>query len=300
MRIAVTGRFGQIARSLVERGPDANMEVLTLARPEIDLTRPHDLTDALAALRPQAVVSAAAYTAVDLSESEPQLAYQVNAGGAGALARATALLRIPIVHLSTDYVFDGTLDRPYREDDPTNPINVYGSSKLRGEQLVAAANPNHVILRTAWVYSPFGTNFVRTMLSLAGTRDEISVVSDQQGTPTNALDIADGVFNVLRNLIARPDDAAIRGIFHMTSGGETNWAEFAMAIFAASATRNGPFSQVRSIASSAYPTAARRPANSRLDNSRLARSHGERLPLWRNSIPETIARILADDFQKKA
>lgn len=300
MRIAVTGRFGQIARSLVERGPNTNMEVLTLARPEIDLTRPHHLTDALAALRPQAVVSAAAYTAVDLAESEPQLAYQINANGAEALARATALLQIPIVHLSTDYVFDGTLDRPYCEDDPPCPINVYGSSKLRGEQLVAAANPNHVILRTAWVYSPFGKNFARTMLSLAGTRDEISVVCDQRGAPTNALDIADGIFTVLCNLIARPDDTAIRGIFHMTSGGETNWAEFAMAIFAASATRNGPFSQVRSIASSAYPTAARRPANSRLDNSRLARFHGERLPLWRDSIPETIARILADDFQKKA
>lgn len=300
MRIAVTGRFGQIARSLVERGPNANMEVLTLARPEIDLTRPHHLTDALAALRPQAVVSAAAYTAVDLAESEPQLAYQVNASGAGALAQATALLRIPIVHLSTDYVFDGTLDRPYCEDDPTNPINVYGSSKLRGEQLVAAANPNHVILRTAWIYSPFGKNFARTMLSLAGTREEVSVVSDQRGTPTNALDIADGIFTVLRNLITRPVDAAIRGVFHMTGGGETNWAEFAMAIFAASVKSNGPFSQVRAIASSAYPTAARRPANSRLDNSRMARSHGVRLPLWRDSVPETISRIVVDDFQKKA
>ena len=300
MRIAVTGRFGQVARSLVERGPNANMEVLTLARPAIDLTRPHDLTDALAALRPQAVVSAAAYTAVDLAESEPQLAYQVNATGAEALARATALLQIPIVHLSTDYVFDGTLDRPYCEDDPPCPINVYGSSKLRGEQLVAAANPDHVILRTAWIYSPYGKNFVRTMLSLAGTRNEISVVSDQRGTPTNALDIADGIFNVLRNLAARPDDAAIRGVFHMTSGGETNWAEFAMAIFAHSATRTGPFSQVKSIASSAYPTAARRPANSRLDSTRLARSHGVTLPPWRDSIPETISRILANDFQMKA
>jgi len=300
MRIAVTGRFGQIARSLVERGPNANMEVLTLARPAVDLTRPHDLTDALAALRPQAVVSAAAYTAVDLAESEPQLAYQINANGAEALARATALLQIPIVHLSTDYVFDGTLDRPYREDDPPSPINVYGSSKLRGEQLVAAANPNHVILRTAWVYSPFGKNFARTMLSLAGTREEVSVVSDQRGTPTNALDIADGIFTVLRNLIARPDDAAIRGVFHMTSGGETNWAEFATAIFAASATSNGPFSQVRAIASSDYPTAARRPANSRLDNSRMAQSHDVRLPLWQDSVPETISRIVVDDFQKKA
>jgi dTDP-4-dehydrorhamnose reductase len=299
MRIAVTGRFGQIAQSLVERGPNSNIEVLTLARPAVDLTRPSDLTDVLAALRPKAVVSAAAYTAVDLAESEPAVAYQINANGAEVLARAAARLQIPIVHLSTDYVFDGTLDRPYCEEDPPCPINVYGLSKLRGEQLVAAANPNHAILRTAWVYSPFGKNFVRTMLSLAGTHDEISVVSDQRGSPSNALDIADGIFNVLYNLIARPDDVAIRGVFHMTSGGETNWAEFAMAIFAASAASNGPFSQVRLIASSDYPIAARRPANSRLDNSKLARSHGVRLPLWRDSIPETITRILAKDSQKK-
>lgn len=300
MRIVVTGRLGQIAQSLVERGPGSNMEVLTLARPEIDLARSADLTDVLGALRPQAVVSAAAYTAVDLAESEPALAYQINANGAEAVARATARLRIPIVHLSTDYVFDGTLDRPYREDDVPRPINVYGSSKLLGEQLVAAANANHAILRTAWVYSPFGKNFARTMLSLAGSRDEISVVGDQCGAPTSALDIADGIFKILHNLVARLDDPAIRGVFHMTGGGETNWAEFATAIFAASATNSGPFSRVRTIASSEYATQARRPLNSRLDNTRLAGSHGVRLPPWRDSIPETIARILAEDFRKKA
>jgi dTDP-4-dehydrorhamnose reductase len=300
MRIAVTGRFGQIAQSLVERGPNSNMEVLTLARPAIDLARPSDLTDALAALRPQAVVSAAAYTAVDLAESEPGLAYQINANGAEALALASAQLQIPIVHLSTDYVFDGTLDRPYCEEDLPCPINVYGLSKLRGEHLVAAANPNHAILRTAWVYSPFGKNFARTMLSLAGSRDEISVVSDQRGAPSNAFDIADGIFNVLCNLIARPDDASLRGVFHMTGGGETNWAEFAMAIFAVSATNNGPSIQVRSIASSAYPTPARRPVNSRLDNTKLAWSHGVRLPFWRDSISETVVRILTKDSQEGA
>jgi len=300
MRIVVTGRFGQIAQSLVERGPSSSMEVLTLARPAIDLARSSDLTNVLGALRPQAVVSAAAYTAVDLAESEPVLAHQINANGAEALARATARLQIPIVHLSTDYVFDGTLDRPYCEEDAPCPVNVYGSSKLRGERLVAAANSNHAILRTAWVYSPFGKNFARTMLSLAGSRDEISVVGDQRGAPTSALDIADGIFKVLCNLIARPDDPAIRGVFHMTGGGETNWAEFAMAIFAASATNNGPFSQVRSIASSDYPTKARRPLNSRLDNTKLAGAHGVTLPPWRDSMPETIARILAEDFQKKA
>src|SRR5262245_22656446 len=290
MRIVVTGRFGQIAQSLVERGPGSNVEVLTLARPEIDLARPTDLTGVLGALRPQAVVSAAAYTAVDLAESEPALAHQINANGAEALARAAAQLKIPIVHLSTDYVFDGSLDRPYREEDVPHPINVYGSSKLLGEQLVAAANSNHAILRTAWVYSPFGKNFARTMLSLARSHDEISVVGDQRGAPTNALDVADCIFKVLGNLVASPDDSAIRGVFHMTGGGETNWAEFAMAIFAASATNDGPFSQVRLIASSDYPTKARRPLNSRLDNARLAASHGVRLPRWQNSIPETIAR----------
>ncbi len=300
MRVAVTGRYGQIARSLVERGPNLNIEVLALARPEVDLRRPHDLMDVLAVLRPQAVVNAAAYTAVDLAESAPGLAHQINANGAEALAQAAARLQIPIVHLSTDYVFDGALDRPYCEDDPPCPINVYGLSKLLGEQLVAVANTNHAILRTAWVYSPFGKNFARTMLSLARTRDEISVVSDQRGSPSNAFDIADGIFNIVGNLIARPDDAAIRGVFHMTGGGETDWAGFAMAIFAASAANNGPFSRVIPIASSAYPTQARRPLNSRLDNSKLARSHGVRLPVWQDSIPETITRILANDFQKKA
>lgn len=292
MRIAVTGKLGQIAQSLTERGPHSNMEVLTLARPAVDLARPSDLTDVLGALRPHAVVGAAAYTAVDLAEREPELAYRTNADGAGALARAAARLQVPIIHLSTDYVFDGTLDRPYCEEDAPRPISVYGSSKLRGEQLVAAANSNHVILRTAWVYSPFGKNFARTMLSLAGRQEEISVVSDQRGAPTSALDIADGIFKVVSNLIAKPDDDAIRGVFHMTGGGETNWAEFATAIFAASAANNGPFSQVRPIASSDYPTRARRPVNSRLDNTKLARFHGIRLPLWRDSIQKTIARIL--------
>jgi dTDP-4-dehydrorhamnose reductase len=298
MRIVVTGRLGQVARSLVERGPVSGVEVLTLARPALDLARPSDFTDVLGAQRPQAVVSAAAYTAVDQAETDSALAHQVNTGGAEALARAAARLQIPIVHLSTDYVFDGALDRPYREDDTPRPINVYGLSKWRGEQGVAAANPNHAILRTAWVYSPFGRNFVRTMLALATGRDEISVVADQRGAPSNALDLADGIFDVIRNLLARPADASLRGVFHITGGGETTWAGFATAIFAASAANNGPFRRVRPIASSDYPTAARRPANSRLDNARLARSHGVELPPWEESLPETVRRILAEGLQK--
>jgi len=300
MRIVVTGRLGQMARSLVERGSLSGVEVLTLARPALDLAQPSDLTDALGALRPQAVVSAAAYTAVDQAESESALAHQINADGAGALARAAARLAIPIVHLSTDYVFDGALDRPYREDDAPRPINVYGLSKWRGEQGVAAANPDHAILRTAWVYSPFGRNFVRTLLTLAGSRDEISVVADQRGAPSSALDLADGILKIIRNLLARPDDASLRGVFHMTGGGETTWAGFATAIFAASAAGNGPSSRVKPIASSDYPTAARRPANSRLDNARLARWHGVRLPPWQDSLPDIVKRILSETTQKKA
>jgi dTDP-4-dehydrorhamnose reductase len=299
MRIAVTGRHGQVAQSLVERAQASRLEIFTLVRPEVDLARPESVETALMELAPDAVISAAAYTAVDLAEIEPVLAHDINATGAGAVAGAAARLGVPVVHLSTDYVFDGSLQRPYREDDPTRPLGVYGATKLEGERAVAAANPNHAILRTAWVYSPFGENFARTMLMLASKRDEISVVSDQNGTPSNALDIADGVIAVVRNLLERPSARELRGIFHMTGGGETNWAEFAKAIFAVSAALGGPSARVVPIPTSAYPTPARRPASSRLDNSRLASTHGVRLPHWQRSLPACIGRLVAGDFQGK-
>jgi dTDP-4-dehydrorhamnose reductase len=298
MRIAVTGRNGQVARSLLERAEASKVEVCTVARPEVDLARPQSVEAALLELKPDAVVSAAAYTTVDLAETEPALAHDINAVGAGAVARAAARLGIPIVHLSTDYVFDGALQRPYREDDATGPLGVYGASMLEGERAVAAANPNHAILRTAWVYSPFGKNFARTMLTLAGQRDEISVVSDQMGSPTNALDIADGVIVVVRHLIDRPAAPELRGIFHMTGAGETTWAEFATAIFAASAAAGGPSARVVPIPTSAYPTPARRPANSRLDNTRLADVHGVRLPHWQQSLRGCIERLVGEGFSR--
>jgi dTDP-4-dehydrorhamnose reductase len=297
MRIAVTGRNGQLAQSLLERAAASRIDVCVIARPDVDLLHPAAVEAAMMALRPEAVVSAAAYTAVDLAETEPDLAYAINATGAGAVARAAARLGIPIVHLSTDYVFGGNLDRPYREDDTTGPLGVYGTSKLEGEHAVIAANANHAILRTAWVYSPFGKNFARTMLTLAGKRDEISVVSDQRGSPTNAMDIADGVITVVRNMTGKPSASELRGIFHMTGSGETDWAEFATTIFAASAAAGGPSARVVPISTSAYPTPARRPANSRLDNSRLANTHGVRLPHWRQSLPGCIERIVVRDFQ---
>lgn len=297
MRIAVTGRHGQVAQSLRERGAIAGIDVVTVARPEIDLTRPADVETALCTMRPDAVVNAAAYTFVDLAESEPALAHQINFLGASAVARAAAKMNIPVVHLSTDYVFDGLLNRPYREDDETDPVGVYGESKREGECAVAAACRDHVILRTAWVYSPFGKNFVRTMLSLARNRAEISVVNDQRGTPTYALDIADAGLAIVQNLVARPTTRELRGIFHMTAGGDTNWAEFAATIFEISASLGGPTARVIPIPTSAYPTPARRPANSRLDNSRLFEVHGLRLPPWRQSVPPCIERLVTQTAQ---
>jgi dTDP-4-dehydrorhamnose reductase len=292
MRIVVTGRQGQVVQSLISRGPAAGHEVVPLGRPELDLADPGGCADLLAGLAPDVVVSAAAYTAVDRAESEPELAHAVNAAGPAALARAAAGLGVPLVHLSTDYVFAGDKPGPYVESDPVNPLGVYGASKLAGEEAVLAHHgSNSAILRTAWVFSPFGANFVKTMLRLAGDRDELGVVADQLGNPTSALDIADGILRVAANL-ATDADPALRGVFHMTASGETTWAGFAEAIFAASARAGGPTARVRPIATADYPTPARRPANSRLDCGRLDQCHGVRLPDWRGATDQVVAELL--------
>ncbi|TIT02925.1 MAG: dTDP-4-dehydrorhamnose reductase, partial [Mesorhizobium sp.] len=178
---------------------------------------------ALEATRPDVVVSAAAYTAVDQAEDEKDLAFAVNATGAGKVAEAAARLGVPVIHLSTDYVFDGAKDGAYVETDATAPLGVYGASKLAGEEAVAAANPRHIILRTAWVYSPFGRNFVKTMLRLAADRDEIAVVADQWGNPTSALDIADAILHAAPKLIDDRNFAAF-GVYHLAGEGDTNWS----------------------------------------------------------------------------
>lgn len=291
MRIAVTGKTGQVVSALIERGAAAGHELVALGRPELDLADPASVACALEAARPDAIVSAAAYTAVDKAETEHDLAFAINGAGAGAVAKAARTLGVPLVHVSTDYVFDGLADRPYVESDPTGPNGVYGASKLAGEQAVLAAWPeNSTVLRVAWVYSPFGGNFVKTMLRLAGDRDEVSVVADQIGNPTSALDIADGILSVATNLVS--DSApAKRGIFHMTAQGEASWADFAEAIFAASAARGGPSAAVRPITTADYPTPATRPANSRLDCGLIARIHGVTLPDWHGALDTVIARL---------
>jgi dTDP-4-dehydrorhamnose reductase len=298
-RLLVTGREGQVARSLLERGRGSDLEIVLLGRPELDLTAAEQtIVSAIAAARPHVVVSAAAYTQVDKAESEPELAFAVNEAGARAVARAAHKLRVPLIHLSTDYVFNGTKEGAYVEDDPPEPTGVYGASKLAGEQAVLAEHDGSVILRTAWVYSPFGANFVKTMLRLAASRDEIGVVSDQRGNPTSALDIADGILAVAANLLAGAD-AAQRGIFHMTARQDASWAEFAQAIFAASADAGGHSASVKPIATADYRTPAKRPANSRLDCAKLERVHGVRLPSWRSSLPQIVNRLVSQSIQSK-
>jgi dTDP-4-dehydrorhamnose reductase len=291
MRVAITGSKGQAATSLLERaGP--KLEVIAIGRPEFDLTDRAAVLAGLEAARPDIIVNAAAYTAVDKAEAEEALALRVNGEGAGHVAEAAQRLGVPLLHLSTDYVFDGALDRPYREDDPTGPTGAYGRSKLAGEKLVSARCQDSVILRTAWVYSPFGANFVRAMLRLNETRDEVGVVADQRGNPTSALDIADSLIAIAARV---KDDRSpgLRGIFHMTGSGEGTWADFAEVVFREAEARGRRSTRVKRIPTSDYPTPARRPANSRLDNEKLARVYGFRLPDWRGSVEACCARLLA-------
>lgn len=295
MRLLVTGRDGQVARAVAERGAVARIDVVALGRPTLDLLAPGGIADAIADARPDVVVNAAAYTAVDNAESEPDLAGRVNGEGAGAVALAAAQLGVPVLQLSTDYVFDGAANRPYREEDPTGPLGAYGRSKLDGERRVAAANPRHVILRTAWVYAPFGSNFVRTMLRLATTRDRVGVVADQRGCPTAALDIADAILAVATRIVADGGlTPSLLGVFHMSGQGEASWADVAEAIFARAALRGGPSAAVDRITTAHYPTPARRPANSRLDGAKLAQAYGIVLPPWRVSLDACVDRLLAD------
>ena len=292
MRLLVTGLKGQVVTALMERAAaDSTLTVLPVGRPDLDLAAPGDLAERFRAHAPDAIVSAAAYTAVDQAETETQLAFAINRDGAGAIASAAAKLGVPVIHLSTDYVFDGTKATPYVETDPVAPTSAYGRSKQEGEEAVSAATADHVILRTAWVYAAEGKNFLRTMLRLAATRQEIGVVADQHGTPTYAPDIAAAVVQVARNLRAEPTNGDLRGVFHMCGSGEATWASFADAIFRESSARGGPSAIVRPITTADYPTPACRPANSRLDCSRLRSRHSMTLPHWTEALTRCMDRL---------
>lgn len=282
LKVLVAGANGQIARALIDRAPLGRAELVALGRPHLDLTDQASIAAAMEATAPDLVINAAAYTAVDAAETDEAAAFALNAVGAGHLAAAAAQAGAAIFHLSTDYVFAGDKAEPYSETDPTGPTGAYGRSKLEGERRVAESNPRFAIFRTAWVYSPQGANFVKTMLRLAATREEIGVVHDQIGNPTSAHDIADALWQIGLHAFAAPD-LLTPGIYHMTGSGQASWAEFAEEIFRRSAAAGGPSARVNRIPSAAYPTPARRPANSRLDCAKLAERFGQALPPWQAS-----------------
>lgn len=288
MKILVTGREGQVARSLTERATARlGIELLFAARPDIDLAEAGALGRAIEALHPDLVINAAAYTAVDGAQQEEALAFRINSEAAGEGAEAAARLAIPFIQLSTDYVFDGSAGRAWREDDPVEPLSVYGLTKAEGEFRVLAASGNHCIVRTSWVVSPFGHNFVKTMLSLATEHNEIEVVADQLGRPTSALDLADA----LLTFACRAIDGESAGIWHLANGGEASWAELAEEVMRASREAGGPYANIRRIASADYSARAPRPANSVLDCSKVRDRLGIELPDWRNAVDRIVRRL---------
>lgn len=293
LRIAVIGRNGQLARSLADVGAARpEIEVISIGRAQVDLAKPGDLAPALAAIQPELVINTAAYTAVDKAEAEPEEAFRINRDGAAAVARACADQHVPLIHISTDYVFDGTGSVPYRETDPCNPQGVYGRSKLDGEQRVLAQHPDAIVLRTAWLHSPYGTNFVRTMLRLAGERDELRVVADQRGSPTYAPDLADALLTMAQRRIATPA-AAMKGVFHLAGSGQGSWWEVAKAIMSETQSLGSRSVPVHPITTAEYPTPARRPAWSVLDTTKATTIFGVTLPPWRDGLRRGVTALLS-------
>lgn len=294
MKILVFGKTGQLALSFADLAQrHADLEITLAGRPDTDLMVEGSAEKAMADVAPDVVVNAAAYTAVDKAESETEAAMRLNGAAAGEIAAAAAAHRLPVIHVSTDYVFDGLSRRPYREDDATGPQGVYGQSKLAGEIAVARANPRHVIARTAWVYSTQGNNFVKTMLRLGRDRPELGIVSDQIGNPTSSDDLAEALLVVARALVAAPDEETLNGVVHVAGTGIASWYDLAAHVFRIAAQGGYGPPRLKPIVTEDYPTPARRPQNSRLDTSRLKQVFGHELPVWTDSVARDVRLILS-------
>jgi dTDP-4-dehydrorhamnose reductase len=296
MRLYVVGSEGQVARSLREAAAhDKNIVFGYSARPHVDLLRPSSIKKALDDFRPDLVINPAAYTAVDKAESEPDQAFALNRDGARAVAAAAAEQDVPIIHLSTEYVFDGNKQGAYVESDPVDPQSVYGRSKLEGELAVAEANPKHIVLRTSWVYAPFGSNFVRTMLRLSAERERLRVVDDQVGCPTYAPDIATAIIAMARTFASNGWNSRFAGVIHIAGPDALTWCGFAREIIQGAAERGGRSVPIEPISTSEYPTPAIRPANSRLSTSRLETMFDLRLGAMKDSLANCLDRLCRVD-----
>lgn len=279
--------------SIAERAAATpELELTFMGRPVLDLEDDESIRRTVAETAPDIIVSAAAYTAVDQAEDEFERAQQINARAPGVLAESARAAGARLIHLSTDYVFDGRKAEPYCEDDPVAPINAYGRTKLAGEEAIRAAFGDHVIVRTAWVYSPFGRNFVKTMLALAESREELAVVDDQIGSPTCALDIAEGILTIVRGW-RHNSNQGLGETFHLAGQGTASWADLARHIFAVSEAAGGPKARVEGISTEQWPTPAVRPRNSRLDSSRFREAFGYSAPHWQKSVDLIVGRLLS-------
>lgn len=290
MKVLVTGKEGQLVKSLLERSQSRKgIEMAAFGRPHLDLESLGSATEAIAHFAPDVVINAAAYTAVDQAEDEPERAFRINGDAAGEVAAAARAAGARIIHISTDYVFDGQGEGPYSEDAPVNPLGVYGRSKLAGEEQVRSNNPDHAIVRTAWVYSPFGKNFLKTMIAFGQSRDLVTVVADQYGNPSSGLDLADGLLAIVDHW---SEGGAGHGeTYHLAGTGSASWYEFAACIFGVLRGLELPSAEVRPLRTADWPTKAVRPQNSSLNCSKFTSTFGFAMPDWRSSTVETIKRV---------
>lgn len=289
-RILVTGGEGQVGQALQQCEASPEFELLLPKRDIFDLANLPSMAAYFDQYLIDAVINLAAYTAVDKAEDDADNAFRINKDAVSTLAQTTARLYIPLVHISTDYVFSGELDRAYREDDPTEPLGIYGLSKEAGEQAVRLYNPNHVIIRTSWVVSAFRQNFVKTMLRLASDRPTISVVDDQIGAPTSARDLALAILRVTKELVNGNPSA--RGTFHFSNFGEASWADVAEEVMRLSIARKGPNALIQRIATTDYPTRAKRPKNSCFNTLKFESIFGYRPRPWQNAIEDIVAELV--------
>jgi len=290
LRVLITGANGQVGHEIINLAPQG-FEVLGLGSRELDITNADLLTATIERLQPQLIINAAAYTAVDKAESEPERAWAVNCAGVANLGLAAAKLGAPVIHISTDYVFAGDADTPYRETDPTAPAGIYGASKLAGEVELAEHCARHIILRTSWVFGAHGNNFVKTMLRLARERSELSVVADQHGGPTSAASIARALWSLAERY--REQGELAWGLYHYSGGPACTWYDFAKGIFDAALEQGllERMPQLNAIPTSAYPTPARRPAWSVLDCRKLQQDFGINPADWRDELQAVLRRL---------
>jgi dTDP-4-dehydrorhamnose reductase len=290
--ILVMGKSGQLARSLNDWAVQKNIPMVLAGRPEFNLENAYEVDHIVKTVRPKVIVNTAAYTAVDRAEEEAEQAFSVNRDGAEHLACVAEHKRVPLIHVSTDYVFDGAKQTPYVEDDSTAPLNVYGRSKLEGELGVLAFYPAAIVIRSSWIYGPYGHNFLRTMLRLAQTQSAVKIVDDQRGTPTSSRQLAAGIMRMIERLDSKPS-TEVGGIYHLTNQGETTWYGFAVEIFRALSRRGFTVPKLWPIESCDYPTRAHRPHNSCLNSGKIERVFGIRLGPWREAMEACLDELVS-------